>query len=398
VIRQFEQLYEQTLGSRIEVLEELEWQLKGILDNGECLEPDDSGIAENFESFRTKSDLLDDEEPKYATEQKSLKSLYREVAKAIHPDLASDDEQRMRRQELMAVANSAYETGDRSILEDIIREWEQRPDQISGNEIAVELVRVIRQIAKARQDIYSVLGKIDELKSTDIYRFKQQVEESASDGIDLMAEMAATIDLDIARISRRLAMLRGYDESFDEESLPPLETRPIRFPSDSSCGLLYERKRGSVDYREWRRSGNAKGVREVHVDNAVRLDIKGCAGKGLQFLDHLQGEDLQAIFMHEADDRALSHLAHLSGLEELCLSNSSVTDKGLKQLVKLHGLRRLYIYHTGIGDQGLMTLAGLKKLKWLTCSGTNISEEGLERFRKALPDCKAVNFIWRHGK
>lgn len=398
-IRTFEQLYEQILGSRIATLEDLEWQLKGLLGSGDAAETDDARLPDDFTHFQTRSDLLDDDgDPVKTSAQKSLKSLYREVAKAIHPDLASDDEQRGHRQELMAVANNAYENGDRSVLEDILHQWEQGPEMISGVDIAMELVRVIRQIARMQQNVYAAISKIDELKATDIYIFKQRVEESGLDGVDLMAEMAATLDLDIARTRRRLAALRGDQETAEEQCGPPLETRLIRFPSDRSCGMLYERNQGSVDYREWQRLGSARGVREVALGKAVRLDVKGSTASELSFLDQQQPDDLQALFMYDIDDSALAHLAHLSGLQELYLSNTTVSDKGLRQLAKLHGLSRLYIYHTNIGDKGLFNLAKLSGLKWLTCSGTDITEEGLTRFRQALPGCRAVNFTWRHGK
>lgn len=396
-IRMFERVYEEVLGTRIAELEDLEWQLNGLLGKEEAAEEAGSSTCdEAFTHFPHLTDLLDDDaEAVGDLPRKTLKHLYREVAKAIHPDLASDDEERQRRQELMAAANQAYEAGDRTILEDILCDREQGPDMSSGLDVAFELVRVIRQIARMQQNIHAVRRQVGELKGTDIYLFKQRVDDASADGIDLLAEMAAAVDLNIAKTRRRLAVLRGDDETVDDPNTHPLETRIIRFPSEHSCGTLYVRSRESVDYRDWQRLGNARGVREVFLDKAVRLDVTGTTGTEVSFLEGLKPDDLQALFLYDIDDGALRHLAHFSGLQELYLSNTRVSDDGLRLLGGLHGLRRLYIYHTAIGDAGLRNLAHMKGLKWLTCSGTGITEEGLNRFRQALPGCKAVSFKWR---
>lgn len=400
-IRIFEHTYEEILGVRITALEDLEWQLKGLMGSDEIAETSGSSAhADTFTCFHHQTDLLDDDDaaPVHTSALKSMKSLYREVAKAIHPDLASDDEQRMRRQELMAMANQAYEEGDRSVLEDILCDWELGPELVSEMDVALELVRVIRQIARVQQNIHAAGQKTEELKATDIYAFKIRVDEAMADGIDLMAELAATVDLNIFKAKRRLAALMGIDDTMDDSYGHPLETRLLRFPADRSYGTLYERGLDSVDYRDWQRIGNARGAREVLKDKAVRLDVKSTTADDLVFLTSQQPDDLQALFLYDIDDSSLVHLKHLSGLQELYLSNTSVTDEGLWQLAALHGLRRLYIYHTAITDAGLLYLSELCELKWLTCSGTAITEWGLNRFRQALPGCKAVNFEWRHGK
>ena len=399
-IRMFEQVYEEILGTRIADLEELEWQLNGLLGAQEV--NTFTGVSERDEAFafpHHRTDLLDeDAELAQDVPQKSLKNLYREVAKAIHPDLASDEEQRQRRQELMAVANHAYEVGDRSVLEDILSDWELGPEPLSDLDVAMELVRVIRQIARVQQNIHDVNRRIQELKTTDIYCFKQRVDEALSDGIDLMSEMAATVELNIAKIRNRLAALRGDSGYSADQNGPPPETRIIRFPPEYSCGIIYERNKSSVDYRDWHRVGNARGVREFFLDKSLRLDVTGTNEKDMHFLDSLQADDLQALFFNGIDDGTLAHLTHLSGLQELYLSNSCISDEGMQLLKSLHGLKRLNIYHTKIGDAGLMNLASLKGLKWLTCSGTCITEEGLNRFRQALPECKTVSFKWRYEK
>jgi Leucine-rich repeat (LRR) protein len=249
-----------------------------------------------------------------------------------------------------------------------------------------------------QQNIHASNCQIEELKATDIYNFKIRVDESLADGIDLLAEMAAALDLDIIKAKNRLAVLRGDEAGVSDRSGTPLETRIIRFPVDMPSCTLFERSRSSVDFRDWRRIGIARGAKEVFLDKSVRLDVKSAPGTGLDFLDTLQADDLQALFLYEIDDSALHHLAHLSGLEELYLSNSTVTDGGLRLLSKLSGLKRLYIYHTAITDYGLMNLIQLTGLKSLTCSGINATDEGINRFRQLMPRCKVVSFKWRYDQ
>jgi hypothetical protein len=403
-IRMFEHVYEDVLGARIAILEDLEWQLNGLLEECNTNEPVASPASSDaFAYFHHRTDLLDDDNdvdvnPDPKLPPKNLKSLYRAVAKAIHPDLAPDEDQRLRRQELMAIANHAYDVGDRKTLEDIFFDWEQGPELASELDVALELVRVIREIARMHQNIHALGCQIEELRVTDIYNFKIRVDESLADGIDLLAEMAAALDLDITKAKNRLAVLRGEYADAEERSTTPLETRIIRFPVDMPSCTLFERSKSSVDFRDWQRIGTARGAKEVFLDKSIRLDVKVTPGTGLSFLNALESDDLQALFLYDVDDNALSHLAHLSGLEELYLSNTAISDNGLRQLGTLSGLKRLYIYHTAISDFGLLNLIKLSGLKTLTCSGTAATEEGLELFRQQMPGCKVVNFKWRYDQ
>jgi len=255
---------------------------------------------------------------------------------------------------------------------------------------------LIRQLAHVRQTIQELRDRISELLDSDIHRFKQRVEDALSDGIDLLAEMAATVDLDLAKARKRLALLKGEPEPADERHATHLETRIVRFPADQSYGTLYLRAIKSVDYRDWQKLGAAKGAREIPLDMALRLDVRGDGTAGMAFLEALGADDLQALFLYDVGDDALNRLCRLSGLQELYLSNTTVSDGGLKHLACLNGLRRLYLYHTDISDAGLVNLVPLKALKWLTFSGTKVTETGLTALRKALPGCKVVTFKWRY--
>lgn len=400
-IRMFEQVYEDILGSRIEALEDLEWQLQGLLGNDQAHRSEsESGPEPVYSHFQHITDLLDDDNNSSSdTADLSLKSLYRGVAKAVHPDLASDESDRQRRQELMALANEAYQTGNRQVLSDLLNEWEQTPVFNTDLDIAMELIRVIRQISLVEQNIHAMIRQIEELKQADIYIFKLRVDESLAEGIDLLAEMSARVDMDIARVRWRLKVLRA--ESGDcgdcgDFSDGSPETRIIRFPSDKSCGTLYIRNITSLDYRDWQQTGAARGAREIFLDKSLRLDVRGSEINDLRFLADLQPDDLQSLFLYNVDDTALPYLTHMTGLQELYVSDAGITDHGLTMLRTLKGLQRLSIYHTSISDRGLFNLSMITGLKWLTCSGTTITEEGLNTFRRVMPGCKAVSFKWRY--
>ena len=137
----------------------------------------------------------------------ALKKLYRDVAKTIHPDLATDDEDRARRQRFMAEANQAYEEGNEIRLREILREWESCPDAIKGDGVAAELIRVIRKIAQVQERLRIIEATIDDLQSSDLYRLKGEVESAEAEERDLLAEMASRLDRQIADATKRLAGL-----------------------------------------------------------------------------------------------------------------------------------------------------------------------------------------------
>lgn len=397
-IRMFEQMYEDVLGTRIQNLEDLEWELKGLLGET-AVESATESLKQtaSYSHFYHTTDLLDDDEAPQNAANLTLKSLYRGVAKAVHPDLAADEGERLRRQELMAQANEAYQNGNRQVLIDLLSEWEQAPVSYGSElDIALELVRVIRQLAAVQQNIHAVIRQTGELKQTDIYHFKLRVDDSLADGVDLLAEMAAAVDLDRARISRRLSTLRGDPGGAAGVKGVPIETRIIRFPLDQNCGMLFVRKAASLDVRDWQRIGIARGAKEVFLDTSLRLDVKAENGMDTSFLRELHPNDLQSLFLYNCDDTVISHIVHLTGLQELYFSDTRISDQGVALLRPLVSLQRLSIYHTAIGDEGILNLAHIPGLKWLTCSGTAVTEEGLSQFRGCAPGCKTVSFKWRY--
>jgi len=141
----------------------------------------------------------------------SLKALYREVAKRIHPDLAVDDADRQKRQRSMAEANRAYENGDEARLRGILEEYESSPEAVLGEGLGVGLVKVIRRIAQVKRRLAEIEGEIAEITSSEIFELRTKVDDGKRQGRDVLSEMAAAIQVQIARSRVELKAARERD-------------------------------------------------------------------------------------------------------------------------------------------------------------------------------------------
>jgi hypothetical protein len=144
------------------------------------------------------------EEPRAFKAAPGMKRLYRDVAKRIHPDLTSDREDRVKRQQLMAEANEAYERGDETRLTKILTEYECSPEAVQGEGPGAELVRVIRRISQARSRLAEIEAEMQEALRSDLHQLKSHLDEAKKHGRDVLKEMIEKVDDQIAQAKRRL--------------------------------------------------------------------------------------------------------------------------------------------------------------------------------------------------
>ena len=146
-----------------------------------------------------------EQEPHTFKASPEMKKLYREVAKRIHPDLTSDREDRTNRQQLMARANEAYERGDEPALTKLLNEYESSPEAFHGEGPGAELIRVIRRISQVRGRLAEIEAESQALLRSDLCQLRLRVEEAMQDGRDVLKEMMAKADQQIAEAKRRLS-------------------------------------------------------------------------------------------------------------------------------------------------------------------------------------------------
>jgi multidrug efflux pump subunit AcrA (membrane-fusion protein) len=124
-----------------------------------------------------------------------LKKLYREAAKRVHPDTATDEADRARRERLMKDVNAAYAAGDEDALRCILANFDASPDAVQGSGIGADLIRVLRQLKQIRDRIAAIKLEMANLSETDLSQLKAKAEQAATEGRDLLEEMAASVQV-----------------------------------------------------------------------------------------------------------------------------------------------------------------------------------------------------------
>jgi hypothetical protein len=390
------QIYSEILDPRIRVLDALKSNQMKLAETGRRnIFENEASHAGTFsyqgENGDDEDSLLCDDISKNDDYVNSFKDLYRKVAKAVHPDLATNEEEKKWRQKLMAEANNAYTKKDYESLRSILRQWENNLKPQEVKDICAELSLIMRKISWTKERIRVVEADIEELKNSDLYRLLIKVEEAQYEGVDLLAEMAKKIDLDIESIRKRMREDATYGEgnNYAGGKADRLE-RSVCFPYDYAAGKLFYRKSGSESFLDWKFYGEALGEIRISTGKTLRLDVSDGRGNALSFLDTLGENDLQAIFLHGSSDNELSHLHGLTGLREIYLSGKGITDAGIYDLWKLKNLHRLYLYDTAITDNGAEALKGLTGLRCITFCGSGVTENIMGKIKNFLPGCRII--------
>ncbi|BDV44389.1 hypothetical protein GURASL_33120 [Geotalea uraniireducens] len=392
-VREFEKLYAEKMAERIAELDQLKRELAETAPAGEGTEPEEAAEG-GRQRYGFREEPPEQEEiPRIrptvgSGDGEGIKEIYRRVAKAIHPDLAANEDERKRRQKLMAEANRAYAEEDRVTLRAIMEEWETDPETAVAIGTAGELALVIRRINRLGERIRAVELEIARLRNSELYRLIQRVEEARWRGRDMIAEMGARLDAEILAACRILNERGRAAREQAEESRATF--RVVHFPGDRPLGTLFVRERNSGSFLDWKRLGEALGNVAVPAGKALRLDVQDEATADLARLDSLGPYDLQACFIYGGRDADLAPLLRFKGIEELYLSGDGITSDGITRLQELRSLERLYLYDTAVGDAGIVSLRQLPRLRSLTLCNTPVSEAGLDRLKLAAPACRVV--------
>lgn len=142
----------------------------------------------------------------------NLKKMFRDVARAVHPDVSShadlDERTRYRRHSLMAEANRAYAERDEDRLRLILRAWQHDPDLITGEDPAVDQARLQRRASLLNSRLVEIESEFADLRRSALAQLTVKVDDARAQGWDLFGEMKRQINREIAMNKATLAKLQ----------------------------------------------------------------------------------------------------------------------------------------------------------------------------------------------
>ncbi len=133
----------------------------------------------------------------------TLKSLFREVARRIHPDFARDPAEAQHFTLLMARANQAYRRADIAALERLLDDHRELDAPPLAEPSVAELLRLNRQLAHARRDLAALDTEEHLLLHGDIAELRAEADAAALQHRDLLTELATAVSAEIAEARLR---------------------------------------------------------------------------------------------------------------------------------------------------------------------------------------------------
>jgi len=128
-----------------------------------------------------------------------LKTLFRDAAKRMHPDLQPDEAGRGHAEAFMKQLNQAYAAGDADAIGNLVRQWELSPYAVAGpgNSQAPALAAAVEQ-AEAR---------LAATRASELAQLMEQTFMASMHGRDLLQELRWNAEEALANTKLRVASL-----------------------------------------------------------------------------------------------------------------------------------------------------------------------------------------------
>jgi hypothetical protein len=154
-------------------------------------------------------------EPVDAATEAQIKSLYRQLCRRFHPDLVQDAAERAWRTEMMTAVNAAYAA--RSLVE--LQALAEKPDRSPAAKTGADRLAALKdKLQQIQRRLREVEREIRELTNSEMIQMMLEVKLARWQGRDLLAEIAADVEAELAR--------KRAESDFLEAQLKQLSINP----------------------------------------------------------------------------------------------------------------------------------------------------------------------------
>lgn len=193
-LAQFQYHYYQTVGRLYAELDDIDARIAGKLANSS---PEDEHAQEHAEAAREQArksaeeaGLAEKTPPPPPEITPELKQAFRKAAMLMHPDRATTDRERLRRNDLMAKVNLAYKAGDQTAIEKLVTEFGQDPEAITNEDVGARMIKAIRRIAQLRRRLAEIQPELEAQQQTEVFELMRTVTEAEAMGGDPLGDLA----------------------------------------------------------------------------------------------------------------------------------------------------------------------------------------------------------------
>ena len=166
-------------------------------------------------------------QPLTPQDEPEIKRLYRQLARRFHPDLATDEADRLQRTQKMTLVNNAYAA--RSLIELVTLAQEQelfigvKPAQNDRTE--AQLAQALQnELVRCQQRLRQIDRELNGLRYRASVEVSLEVKSAARQGRDLLAEMATELQRKIARKTAERDMLKAqFDQLGPDQGFIPIK-------------------------------------------------------------------------------------------------------------------------------------------------------------------------------
>lgn len=214
-LAEFTARYALLVGGRLAELDRLEAELAERRAKGH--EAGGSARAQASEA-RRKADQSEREFKQFSGQGKAaepaafrptqdVKKLFRQVAQKIHPDRASNEDDRAWRTQLMTEANRAYRAGDEAGLREVLSLWREGEGRTPAAKSTGRgaPAGLMAQVAGVRRRVAEIGDELARLYGSRLYELFVAANVARRKRRDLLQEMADSLDRQIATARESLA-------------------------------------------------------------------------------------------------------------------------------------------------------------------------------------------------